>query len=62
VDPDTGEITATDGRCRKDRPKTKHPEDVDYKKLSLQLEKRCASLEALVCALKEEVATLRIKD
>jgi hypothetical protein len=56
VDPVTGDIVATDGRCRKDAAKTKKAGSTDYKKLCAQLEKRCAALEALVSALQEENA------
>jgi hypothetical protein len=56
VDPHTGDIVATDGRCRKDTAKTKQADNTDYKKLCIQLEKRCAALEALVLALQEENA------
>jgi hypothetical protein len=50
----TGDIVATDGRCKKGADKTKKPTDTDYKKLCAQLEKRCAALEALVLALQKE--------
>jgi hypothetical protein len=53
VDPDTGEIVATDGRCRKAKAKTGKADDTDYRKLCVRLEKRCAALEALVCALQK---------
>jgi hypothetical protein len=56
VDPTTGDIVATDGRCRKGAGKVKKAEGTDYKKLYLQLEKRCAALEALVLALQKENA------
>jgi hypothetical protein len=56
VDPVTGDIVATDGRCRKDAAKTKKVDDTDYKKLCAQLKKRCAALEALVLALQKENA------
>jgi hypothetical protein len=56
VDPHTGDIIATDGRCKKTKGAEKDAENTDYKKLCIQLEKRCAALEALVCALQEKGA------
>jgi hypothetical protein len=56
VDPLTGDIVATDGRCKKGATKAEKTDGTDYKKLSAQLEKKCAALEALVCALQEKDA------
>jgi hypothetical protein len=58
VDPHTGEITATDGRNRK-VAKTEGSDDRDLEKLCAKLQRRCASLEALVVALKEEISELK---
>jgi hypothetical protein len=59
VDPATGDIVATDGRCKKGADKVKKAEGAkgaDYKKLYLRLEKKCAALESLVLALQKENA------
>jgi hypothetical protein len=56
VDPHTGDIVATDGRCKKAAATVKKADSTDYKKLCAQLEKRCAALETLVCALQEKNA------
>ena len=59
VDPDTGDIVATDGRCKKAKAKAEKADDTDYRKLYVQLEKKCAALEALVLALQKEDAAAR---
>jgi hypothetical protein len=56
VDPATGDIVATDGRCKKGAAPAEKTEGTDYRKLYLQLEKKCAALEALVLALQKENA------
>lgn len=57
VDPDTGEIIATDGRCRKN--KTKAEKTTDYKGLYEKLQKKCAAQESLITALKKEIQKLK---
>jgi hypothetical protein len=59
VDPATGDIVATDGRRRKAAAKTEETDGTDYKKLCMQLEKRCVALETLVGALQEENARIK---
>jgi len=61
VDPDTGEITPTDGRCRKDRP-PKEEKPADYRAMYEKLEKRYIAQQALVAALEKELAKLRGRD
>lgn len=62
VNPETGEIIPTDGRCRKDKPKKAGSKEPDYKKLCGQLQKRCASLETLVAALQKEIGDIANKE
>jgi hypothetical protein len=57
VDPVSGEIVPTDGRCRKDKPVKEVSTELDYKKLYEKLQKRCASLEALVASLQKEISS-----
>lgn len=59
VDPDTGEITPTDGRGRKDKIKKEKAETPDYQKLYEQLQKKYAAQEILMDALKKEIAKLK---
>ena len=59
VDPDTGEITPTDGRGRKDKIKKEKAETQDYQKLYEQLQKKYAAQEILMDALKKEIAKLK---
>jgi hypothetical protein len=58
VDPNTGDIVATDGRGRK-RNMKKAEGEVDYKALYKKLQKKCAAQETLITALKEELAKLK---
>jgi len=55
VDPETGEIVPTDGRCKKDKVKTDGGEEADYKKLYEKLQKKCAAQETLIAALQKEL-------
>lgn len=57
VDPDTGEIVPTDGRCRKG--KAKEEKDIDHKELYEKLQKKCAAQESLINALKKEIQKLK---
>ena len=59
VDPDTGEIVPTDGRCRKAAARKAEGVSTDYEKLCEKLEGRCTSLEAVVYALRKEIAALK---
>ena len=59
VDPETGEIVPTDGRCRKDRAKEGGEKEPDYKTLCEKLQKKCASQETLVKALQKEISALK---
>jgi hypothetical protein len=59
VDPETGEIVPTDGRGRKSGGKDAGEKEADYKALYEKAQKRIASLEALVAALKEELASVK---
>jgi hypothetical protein len=62
VDPVSGEIVPTDGRCRKDKPKKEVSKEPDYKKLYEKLQKRCVSLEALVASLQKEAGNTTNKE
>jgi hypothetical protein len=59
VDPATGEIVPTDGRCKKDRVTAEKDATPDYKALYEKLEKRCASQETLIRALQKEMGALK---
>ena len=60
VNPETGEIVPTDGRCKKD--KVKEEKEPDYKKLYEKLQKKYAAQESLLAALQKEVEKLRRKN
>ena len=54
LNPETGEVIATDGRNRK--KKEESVEDIpDYKKLYEKLLKRCEAQEVLIVSLKEQL-------
>jgi hypothetical protein len=57
VDPDTGEIVPTDGRCRKSE--AKEEKAIDYKELYEKLQKKCAAQESLITSLKKEIQKLK---
>lgn len=59
VDPDTGEIVATDGRGKKDKLKKETSEKLDYKELYEKLQKRCTAQETLIEALQKEISKLK---
>ncbi len=59
VDPDTGEIVATDGRGRKDKVTKEKSENPDYKGLYEKLQKRCAAQETLIAVLQKEISILK---
>jgi len=61
VDENTGEIIPTDGRRRSAVGEKKESSDTDFKKLYEKLQKKCAALEALVAALKKEIAELKTR-
>jgi hypothetical protein len=56
VDKESGEIVPTDGRGRRRGEKSAEAQDADYKKRYEKLLKKCASQEALIKALKEELS------
>ena len=59
VDPDTGEIVPTDGRCKKDKAKVEKDNEPDYKTLYEKLQKKCAAQEDLIAALQKEMDHLK---
>lgn len=59
LDPTSGEIIPTDGRCRKDKPKDEITTAPDYKALYVKLQKKCIAQEALIKALREEIHQLK---
>lgn len=59
VDPKTGEIVPTDGRCRKDKVKKEPTAEPDYKKLYEKLQKKYASQKTLISALQKEIKELK---
>lgn len=59
VDPVTGEINATDGRCKKDKVIKETSKEIDYKGLYEKLQKKCAAQETLIAALQKEIAGLK---
>lgn len=59
MDPVTGEIFPTDGRCRRDKSTKAKDDEPDYKTLYEKLQKRFAAQESLVTALKEEIRKLK---
>ena len=59
VDPKTGEILPTDGRCRKDKVAKEKNKDLDYKKLYEKLQKKCTAQETLITALKKEIQKMK---
>lgn len=61
LDPETGDIIPTDGRCRKDKAKETLDKPVDYKILYEKLLKKCESQETLISALKNEIIQLKDK-
>lgn len=59
VDPDTGEIVATDGRGKKDKVKEVKDEELDYKELYEKLQKKCMAQETLIITLQKEIIMLK---
>jgi hypothetical protein len=59
VDKDTGEIVPTDGRGRRRGMRESIDAEVDHKTLYKKLLKKSAAQEALIAALKEELAKLK---
>ncbi len=57
VDPNTGEIIPTDGRCRK--IKVEEEKAIDYKKLYEKLQKKWNAQESLIKGLKKEIQKLK---
>ena len=60
IDPETGEITPTDGRNRKKKD-GKGSKEADYKKLYEKLQKKYEAQEVLVKSLKSQLARLEQK-
>jgi hypothetical protein len=58
VNPETGEITPTDGRHRKDKTKDTEEVILDYKALYEKLLKKCEAQEVLITSLQKQL-TLR---
>ena len=54
VDPDSGEIIPTDGRCKKNKVNEGKVDNPDYKVLYEKLQKKCIAQETLIAALKKE--------
>ncbi len=59
VDPISGEIIPTDGRCKKDKVKKVTATNPDYKVLYEKLQKKVAAQETLILALKKENKKLK---
>jgi hypothetical protein len=59
VDPETGEITPTDGRGKKGKTEKATSDDQDYKVLYEKLQKKCMAQETLIEALKKENKKLK---
>lgn len=62
LDPATGEIIPTDGRCRENKAKETSEKEPDYKALYEKLLKKCTAQESLIAALKDEISTLKKKE
>ena len=60
VDPATGEIIPTDGRCKKD--KIKKENEPDYEALYEKALKKCEAQSALISALQNEIKLLKGQD
>jgi hypothetical protein len=61
VDPITGEINPTDGRCKRDKVKNIKAQNPDYKKLYEGLQKKYIAMETLHVALQREIKELKEK-
>ena len=59
LDSITGEIIPTDGRNRKKAAGEEAEEAPDYKALYEKLQRKCASQEALITALRKEIRHLK---
>lgn len=59
LDPTSGEIIPTDGRCRKDKPEDESTTAPDYKALYDKLQKKYIAQEVLIKALREEIHQLK---
>lgn len=60
IDPETGEITPTDGRNRRKKD-AGSSSDTDYKKLYEKLVSKCKAQEALIASLKKQIKELKEK-
>lgn len=61
VDPDSGEIVPTDGRCKKGKATKVKDDHKDYKALYEKLQKKCMAQETLIAALKKQNNELKEK-
>jgi hypothetical protein len=61
VDPNTGEIVPTDGRCRKDKVSKEPNKDIDYKTLYEKLQVKYEAQKTLITALNKEIQKLKEK-
>ena len=59
LDPRTGEIVPTDGRCKKDKTKEETPKEPNYRVLYEKMQKKYAALETLIDALQKEISALK---
>ena len=59
LDPVSGEIIPTDGRCKKDKVTEDKVENPDYEALYDKLRKKCIAQETLIAALKKENSELK---
>lgn len=63
VNPDTGEISPTDGRCRKDKIKKKsNDNNPDYEKLYETLQAKVDVQKILIAALQSEIDVLKERE
>ena len=59
IDPISGEIIPTDGRCKKGKVKKATDSNPNYKVLYEKLQKKVAAQETLILALKKETKKLK---
>ncbi len=61
VDPKTGQIVPTDGRCRKDKVRKEQNKELDYKTLYEKLQAKYEAQQSLITALNKEIQKLKDK-
>ena len=59
LDPQTGEIIPTDGRCRKDKVKKEPNTQPDYKNMYEKLETKFELQKNLIASLQKEIDVLK---